>query len=92
MLAEAGRVSGRMSTKPRSTSAARKPIRNGGQYTKNTSPMMFSLGTAPHSRESQDCTRLSPMKKYRPSGILRGPCVFESRRNSADVGSRAACR
>ena len=60
-----------MSTKPRSTSAARKPIRIGGQYTKNTSPMMF-LGTAPHSRESQDCTRLSPMKKYRPSGSSAG--------------------
>ena len=28
-----------------------------------TLPMMFSLGTDPHTRESHDCERLSPITK-----------------------------
>src|SRR5436190_14057897 len=43
-----------------------KPIRVGGQYVKKTCPIRFSRGTAPQRRESQDCQRLSPMKKYSP--------------------------
>jgi hypothetical protein len=39
------------------------PILCGGQYTKNTLPMMFLRGTVPHTRESHDDARLSPIMK-----------------------------
>ena len=41
----------------------RKLIRRGGQYVMKTGPMRFASGTDPHTRESHDCERLSPMTK-----------------------------
>ncbi len=39
----------------------------------NTLPIMFPRGTVPHSRESHDWPRLSPIMKYLPAGIVIGP-------------------
>src|SRR5918993_945569 len=52
-------------------------IRFGGQYVAKTLPIRFVRGTVPHSRESQDCERLSPIMKYCPCGTLyvSGPRV-----------------
>src|SRR5438105_1839433 len=68
------RVPGRPAPEPRRhrhQPAHRKPMRFGGQYTKNTVPMRFFRGTAPHSRESHDWARWSPMKKYSPAGTCQ---------------------
>ena len=43
-----------------------------------TLPMRFPRGTEPHTRESHDCERLSPITKYWPCGHLErllGPDV-----------------
>src|SRR5919197_311893 len=39
-------------------------MRLGGQYVANTSPMRFLRGTRPHTRESHDEARLSPIIRY----------------------------
>ena len=41
----------------------RSEIRFGGQYVANTLPMRLPRGTEPHSRESHDWERLSPIMK-----------------------------
>ena len=41
----------------------KNPIRFGGQYVANASPMTHELGTGPQKRLSSDAPRLSPMRK-----------------------------
>lgn len=52
-----------------------KEMRLGGQYVAKTSPIKFPRGTRPHTRESHDELRLSPIIKYIPFGIVVRPTM-----------------
>ena len=49
--------------------------------------MRFSRGTGPHSRESHEEARLSPITKYSSFGTRGHVCVVESRRRGSTYAS-----